>query len=83
MGWVRSGGGFSGGGGVQGRCERRSGFVKIKKKIGGCQGRCERRSEVFIGVGQVGGVQRGGGGVGVSGGGVGIRVDVNVEVKFL
>ena len=45
-----------GGGGGQGRCERRSeAFVKIKKKIfffffggGGGQGGCEWRSEAFV-----------------------------------
>ena len=46
-------------------------------RMGG-QGRCERRSEVFVKMG-------GGGWVGKGGGGQvrGVRVDVNIEVKFL
>ena len=46
---------------------------------GGCQGRCEQRSEVFVKIQKkniniffVGG-----------GGGGGVRMDVNVELKFL
>ena len=65
------GGGQVGGGGV---------------RLGGGQGGCERRIEVFVKIKKktfffLGGGWVGGGGVGSVG--VGVRVDVNVEVKFL
>ena len=56
---------------------------------GGGQGGCERRIEVFVktkkkwgGSGGLGRGESGGGGLG-RGGGRGVRVDVNVELKFL
>ena len=82
--------GVEGGGGGQGGCERRiEVFVKIKQfflggggvRVGlGGQGGCEGRFENSKKIGGVGG------GVGSLGGqGVrwGVRVDVNVELKFL
>ena len=49
----------------------------------GGQGRCERRSEVFVKI-QKRFFFLGGGGLGWGGqGGQIVRVDVNVEVKFL
>ena len=69
---------------------------KFKKKLGGSrgggrvggQGGCERRIEVFVKFKKKiffigGGIRGGGGGRGGRGRVGGIRVDVNVELKFL
>ena len=74
-----------GGGGDQGRCERRSEFLFLGVGLGGQDG-CERRIEVFVKLKK----KNWGGGVGSGGGGVGLgghcrceqRSEVFVKIIF-
>ena len=52
-------------------------------RVGGVQGGCERRIKVFVKIQKIMGGGVGSAGSGGSGGGWEVRVDVNVEVKFL